>query len=100
MSVEIIKNKTWSKDHYFYSIDLKIGEEVYDPNFFTDSGSSLKNMKISKDGTKLTIIIASSWYDTIQYHDMIAILKGEFKKNGVVFPFKEITFKLVDDEVE
>jgi hypothetical protein len=75
--------------------ELIIGDQIYSLNFFSDSSSWIKQMKITKKGTCLVITIEKNWYNTQPSGDIIAKLCEECQKAHVEWPFKEVLFKLV-----
>ncbi len=86
----------------YLSQDVIINGECCDLNYFTDSGNWIKAMKISKDGKKLTVFIDIEWYAESESHyskdSVICKMKQRCDKDGIEFPFTEVTFKFVDSD--
>lgn len=72
----------------------------YELNYFTNGSPWIKAMKISKDGTKLTIYIDVDWFGgEIAPASIIFLLRKECILNQVKFP-SQILFRFVPDNYE
>ena len=99
VSISVIRERKYSqllKKQVTY-VTLLIGNNRYDLNCFTDSGSWIKDMRISKDGSKLTIFVDFFWFlhntGNKNHPGIFQSIFQAMEENNVINPFTEIVFK-------